>query len=63
MESGVLLPREARELLEESVREIRSCPLSEHPGAVLTEEDEEDLNVEDAKALRQRKRTKQKSLL
>ena len=65
VESGVLLPREARELLEEieeSIQEIRTCPHAEHAGTIEMEEDEE-MNRDDPKALRRRKRTKQKSLL
>ena len=67
VESGVLLPGEAREYLEEineSISEMRSCPLAEHPGAIVIEEDEEDGTVQgQGTNVRRRKRVKQKSLL
>lgn len=65
VESGVLLAKEGRELLEEvdhALSEVRACPFGEHPGTVLVEEDEENMSVEET-SLRRRKRTKQKSLL
>ena len=65
VESGVLLPKEGRELLEEidsAIIQVRACPYSEHPGTVATEGDDDNLSVEEV-SLRRRKRTKQKSLL
>mmetsp|Transcript_3978 Transcript_3978/g.7937 ORF Transcript_3978/g.7937 Transcript_3978/m.7937 type:complete len:899 (-) Transcript_3978:21-2717(-) len=66
VESGVLLAGEARELLEEinhSIIELRRCPLAEHPGAIVIEENEEAGGDPTAPGVRRRKRTKQKSLL
>jgi NhaP-type Na+/H+ or K+/H+ antiporter len=64
VESGVLLPREAREYLEEieeSVREIRCCPMAEHPGTMEAEHSEE--MDDDPSSLRRRRRKRQNSLL
>lgn len=66
VESGVLLAGEARELLEEinhSIIELRMCPLAEHPGAIVIEEDEKVGGDATVTGVRRRKRTKQKSLL
>lgn len=60
-DSGVLLPREVRHLLEEVDHEIihiRVCPLDKHPGAIDFADD-----VEFKGGTRSRKRVKQKSFL
>lgn len=67
LHSGVLLPGEARELLEEideSIVEMKTCPLAEHPGAIEIDEEDEEVGIDRAGAsLKRRKRRKQNSLL
>ena len=62
VESGVLLPKEARHYLEEiehEVRNIRHCPIDRHPGTIETVPEEE---AEDGMPRRRRK-VRQKSVL
>ena len=65
-DTGVLLQRESRQLLEEiddCLVHVRTCPMDEHPGVIRIVEDIELSESNPAASMRKRTRKKQKSIL